>query len=113
MEMKMIDGSEAFTHVVLSGRLDLQGVQMIDQAFTFQCVTPKRPLIVDMSEVSFLASMGIRMFLSAAKALSRSDCKLILAAPQPDVKNALTISGMANILCITDSLDEAKAILNQ
>ncbi|MEI7995748.1 MAG: STAS domain-containing protein [Methylococcaceae bacterium] len=50
--------------VNLSGRLDVLGAQSIDMKFTALTATQKAHVLVDMSEVNFLASLGMRTLLS-------------------------------------------------
>ncbi len=54
--------------VRLSGRFDLNGTNEIDQRFTALTATHARKVIVDISGVDFLASIGMRLLLSCAKA---------------------------------------------
>jgi anti-anti-sigma factor len=65
-----------------------------------------------MSEVTFLASLGMRMLLSAAKRLDANKAKIALLAPQPLVREALESAGFDSILPIEDELDKALALLS-
>lgn len=72
------------TFVRLSGRLDSPGVDRIETRFTAAVAGPGRPAAVDLSGVSFLASMGIRMLISNARALSQKGAKMALfGVPEP------------------------------
>jgi anti-anti-sigma factor len=72
----------------------------------------KQGLIVDMSGVSFITSIGIRHLVSAAKALSRRKGLLVLLNPTDMVAEVLTTSGLTNLLPIVRSDSEAVAALN-
>ena len=52
----------------LSGRMDVAGTQAIDLKFTGHTAN-RRAVIVDMSDVAFLASIGMRTLMLAAKAV--------------------------------------------
>jgi anti-anti-sigma factor len=72
----------------------------------------KQGLIVDMSGVSFIASIGIRHLVSAAKALSRRKGLLVLLNPTDMVAEVLTVSGLTSLLPIVRSDSEAVAALD-
>ncbi len=93
------------------GRLDLKGTNEIDNQFTFQTSSGSTPVLVDMSGVEFIASIGMRLLISNAKALSRRGSKLVLLSPTPLVREALTTSGFAEIIPMYDELEEAIAAL--
>lgn len=95
--------------VNLIGRLDLQGTLAIDERFTSTVSTSKKNTIVDMSELNFLASIGIRMLLSNAKSLQQRKKKMVLLDPQSAVADTLTTSGITQFLPIFYTLDEAIA----
>ncbi|KJV07731.1 STAS domain-containing protein [Methylocucumis oryzae] len=90
--------------VVLSGRLDMQGAQAIDMKFTALTATRDGSILVDISDVSFLSSLGIRTILSAAKAVSRRGGLMVLFNPQPNVMEVLEASGVSSLIPIYTEL---------
>ena len=54
----------------LRGRLDTPGVDRVEAKFTSAVVPEARNTVVDLSEVAFIASMGLRMFIGLAKSAS-------------------------------------------
>lgn len=107
MEMRIISDSQGTLTVSLHGRLDLTGVGDIEASFK-EKVGAANNVIVQMREVSFLASLGMRMLMTAAKILRVKSGKVILVAPQEDVENALRMSGLDQIVPLVDS--EAAAV---
>lgn len=75
--------------IALTGRLDTAGAQEIDLPFMRLTATRPALVVVDLSRVSFLASMGIRTLLSSAKALGRRGGRMVLAGPQPLVAEVI------------------------
>jgi anti-anti-sigma factor len=67
----------------LSGSLDLAGVREIETRFLAQTTNTTRSVVVDFSQVTFLASYGMRMIFDAIRALSLHGRKLIILNPQP------------------------------
>lgn len=107
MEMTVVNAGEDFTHIALSGRVDLKGIGDLDWEFTRQTVTRKKPVLVDISDVDFLASIGLRMLVKAAKALNKNSAKVLLLNPQPDVEEVLRTSGFDKIMPIEHDYEKA------
>lgn len=108
MELKTIQTDGAYTHVALSGRLDIDGVKAVELEFTSAVAGKNQSAIVDITEVSFIASLGMRMLLSAAKNLRARNCKVVLYNPQPVVQEALETAGFSSVMPIVS--DFAKAL---
>lgn len=108
MELNVIHTDETYTHIALVGKLDIGGVAEIENKFIDNAIDRKQSTVVDLSGVTFLGSMGLRIFLNAAKALKKEKKKLILLNPQPLVNEVLTASGISDIVPI--SHDTAAAL---
>lgn len=109
MRLDSIDLSDNTLQLSLDGRLDLEGTQSIEQKFSFAATVRPLNVIVDLSAVSFLASIGIRMLLTAARAQASRGGKVILAAPQDSVRKVLEAAGVDQLVPITHDLDGARA----
>jgi anti-anti-sigma factor len=110
MEIVTTDGEGMTTTVVLTGKLDITGAEVIALPLaTLSGV--KRGLIIDMSGVSFISSIGIRHLVSAAKALARRNGRLVLLSPTELVTEVLTTSGLTDLLPIVHSDFEAMTAL--
>jgi anti-sigma B factor antagonist len=84
--------------IALAGRMDTTGAQEIDLRFTGLTTTRSALIVVDLSQVSFLASMGIRTLLSAARALMRRGGRMVLACPQPLVQEVLKVADIDTLI---------------
>jgi len=100
--------SDEVAKVKLRGRLDTPGVDGIETKFTSSVVPDGRTAVVDLSEVSFIASMGLRMFIGLAKALKPRGAKIVLYAPQSQVSEIFATVLLANIVPVV--ADEAEAM---
>ena len=110
--MTLVNAGPEFTHIALSGRVDLKDIGNLDWEFTRQTVTRKKPVLVDMSDVDFLASIGLRMLVKVAKALGKNNAKVVLLNPQPDVEGVLKTSGFDKIMPIEHNYEKALEALN-
>jgi anti-sigma B factor antagonist len=104
-ELKKLDNG--IKQIKLLGRMDLKGTNEIDIPFNAQVNTAKAPVLVDMSEVEFLASIGIRLLLSSARALDRRGGKMVLLKPQLMVEDILKKSEIDQLIPIYHDYDEA------
>lgn len=91
----------------LSGRMDVGGVKEIEQEFSTMASAPEKSIIVDMSDVPYMSSIGIRALLINAKSVSKRGQKYALLTPQSDVRNVLEVSGIDQLIVICNDLDEA------
>jgi anti-anti-sigma factor len=104
-----IEQAETHTTVAIKGSMDVVGAGAIENKFIGYTVARKRHALVDMSGVDFLGSMGIRVFVSTAKSLSREGMKLILFGAQPAVEKTLMMSGFSGVVPVVTTLTEARA----
>ena len=71
MKMTILERNDDITHVVLAGRLDTTGAEEIGASFSEVTAARKRPAIIDLSEIDFMASRGIGLLLASGKRLMR------------------------------------------
>jgi anti-anti-sigma factor len=92
-----IDDQGSSARVVLTGRLDIAGADVI--ALPLATVSgAKDAVVIDMGGVTFIASIGLRHLVSAAKALARRGGSLKLVNAHPVVVEVITSSGLAQML---------------
>lgn len=111
MTMEITNRPDGLVQVRLDGRLDTPGVAAIELKLTGHTVPRAARTIVDLSGVEFLGSMGIRMFITLARALSAKGGALVLYAPQPLVNEVFETSSLHEILPIMPDADAALAAL--
>lgn len=99
-----VDGG--VTKVILEGSLDIPGSQAIDLKFSV-IAGSKKAVIVDLSAVSFVASIGIRTLLTGAKTVQTKGGKLVLLNPQPAVEKVLKVTGVDTLMPIYTDLGAA------
>jgi anti-sigma B factor antagonist len=97
--------------IALSGRLDSAGVDVIETRFTAATVPVGANILVDLSQVAFLASLGVRMFISTTRALSWKGAKMVLFGANPAVMETIETMGFDDIVPVVPSEAEALALL--
>jgi anti-anti-sigma factor len=73
----------------------------------------KQGIVIDMSGVTFISSIGIRHLVMAAKALSRRNGRLVLLKPTEMVTEVLTTAGITEIVPIAETDAEALAMMKK
>ncbi len=89
----------------LSGRLDMVGNQIFEMELPGLLSTDHKSVMLDISDLDFIASIGLRTLVSKAKELAKHGGQLILCNPQDLVKNILITSGLELIIKIQDSCE--------
>ena len=110
MEINVSEFGDLGTKVVLVGKLDISGAEKIDAPLA-KVAESQRNIVVDMTGVDFIASIGIRHLVMAAKTVARRAGMLVLLDPNPVVTEVLFTSGLQDILPIVRSEDQARAVL--
>jgi anti-anti-sigma factor len=112
MEMQ-VSAFEGATLVTLKGRLDTAGVHAIETAFAEAIVGAGRNAVVDLTEVSFLASLGIRMFLTTARNLAAKGGKLAMCNASPFLIDVIEMTSLQEIIPLMDSPAEAVELMSR
>jgi len=95
------------TKVLLSGRIDIAGASAIDMPLSLVGGS-KKAVIMDLSGVEFMASLGLRSVVLSGKAVLSKGGKFVLLAPRPAVEEVITTSGVDELFPIFR--DEASAV---
>jgi stage II sporulation protein AA (anti-sigma F factor antagonist) len=106
MHMETEEVAPGVTKANLTGRLDIGGSLELDLAFS-ALVGAQRALIVDLSQVDFIASLGLRMLIVGARTVQRKGGRMVLLRPPIAVEAVLISSGTDNVVPILRNLDEA------
>ncbi len=103
-----LDGG--ITKVILDGRLDIEGAAQIDLRMNVVGGSAKK-LLLDLQNVSFLGSMGLRSIVLPAQAIGRRGGKVVVFAPTEMVEAVLRSSNIHTVIPIHHNLAEALAAL--
>jgi anti-sigma B factor antagonist len=98
------------TKVILAGRLDIQGAAAIDLKMNVVGGTAKK-LLIDLQQLEFIGSMGLRSLVLPAQAVSRRGGKVALFAPVKMVEDVLRASNIHTMIPIYHEMAEAVGAL--
>ena len=111
MDLKTEQLAEGVEKISLVGRMDSIGGHDINLRLAARVAHRKLLAVVDMSEVSFLASIGIRTLVVNARAQSSHGGVMALASPQPLVAEVLRMAGIDTIIPVYPDVDSAFSAL--
>jgi len=111
MEMQYSELDNGIRLIKLSGTFDIIGTGAIETRFACYCSGENTRVMVDLSAVDFLASIGIRLLVLTAKSLASRRGRMVLLNPIPEVYNVLEITGIPDIIPIYSSLESAETVL--
>lgn len=94
--------------IKLVGRLDMDGTHSIDKEFVQHCAGENIFVLVDLSHVNYLSSIGIPLLITSAKAVASRGGRMAFLSPQSNVKSVLDITGVSNVIRIYKDLETAK-----
>jgi anti-anti-sigma factor len=113
MPIRYEDLSNEVRRITLSGRLDTVGSEEISEELASLAATARRGVVVDLSQVTFLSSMGIRALISAAKARQANGGRMVLLVDGSDVvQRTIEATGVDELIPVYDDAGDAeKAVL--
>lgn len=82
-----------------SYNLDVAGAAKLEKELTHAQATDGE-VVVDLSDVKFVASSGLRVLLKSAQALSRQDAVLVVSGANDTVLEVLRMSGFDKLLTV-------------
>jgi anti-anti-sigma factor len=91
----------------LSGKLDTTTAKMFEAKILAQIESGDRRFVIDLAQLDYVSSAGLRVFLLAAKRLNSANGKIALCALKDPVKEVFDIAGFSSVFSIYSSRDEA------
>lgn len=93
--------------VVLAGRLDTAGVDLVETKFHAGVVAGGRHTIVDLAQLEFMGSLGVRMIISAGRSLALNGGRLVLFGAREPILEVIELTGLHEIVPNVTSESEA------
>jgi anti-sigma B factor antagonist len=103
---------DKFLMVSPFGEIDAVTSTELEESLTKGVSGGKDRIILDLAEVPYISSAGLRVFLKITK-LIYGKGKFVLSRPQPNIRDLINMAGLNNFIKIFDNLDDAKKEINQ
>ena len=98
MKLEYIELKDGIRLIKLEGRLDLNGTYSIEIQFVNDCTGDKARVLVDMSGVNYVSSVGIPMLVNTAKSVMSRGGKMAFLNPQENVLKVLELVGVTQVI---------------
>lgn len=104
--------SNHITVLAIIGRLDGLTSQELEPRIAAFLAAEKKHLVFDCSELTYVSSAGLRVFLSGAKKIQIASGKLAFSSLQPSILEVFQLSGFTTLFAIHEDTAAAIASLN-
>ncbi len=102
---------EGFLILSVAGRLDANNSKIFEEKLLNVIDQGETRFVIDLSQVDYVSSAGLRVFLLASKRLSPARGKIVPCSLQEPVREVFDIVGLYSVFSICESRDEALEIL--
>jgi anti-sigma B factor antagonist len=109
MSISYVDVNEQVRRIVISGRLDVEGTDSVATQLEQLSQAPKKAVVVDLTSLKFLASIGIRALIASAKAVKQRGGRMFLVVDEGStVMMSIKATGIDKLVPIFDDTDDAE-----
>ncbi|VBB47281.1 putative anti-sigma factor antagonist BtrV [uncultured Desulfatiglans sp.] len=110
MEIR-IDKNDQDVVVSIIGRMDAVTAPDFDQEIEKKISEGEKRFVVDLSQLEYISSAGLRSMLSMAKKLKQNQGTLALCGLKGVVKEVFDVSGFSSIFSICEDVQKARKAL--
>jgi len=107
MQLQYSELESGIRLIKLDGTLDMNGTYAIEVEFVRHCAGENVRVLVDLSDVDYISSIGIPMLINTAKSVTSYGGKMAVFNPQKAVENILEITGILLVISIYQDLNTA------
>ena len=93
--------------LLVSGRMDAESAPQFEEQCRACIAEGATGLVVDLTELTYISSMGLRSFISIAKTLQEKEGSLRLCHLKGLVKQVFEITGLLGMFRVYDSVEAA------
>ncbi|HEY3288707.1 MAG TPA: STAS domain-containing protein [Anaerolineae bacterium] len=95
--------------LTISGRLDASTVNILERAL-MRALSSKeaRTVIVDVGEVTYISSSGLRVLLTARRQVRERGGDILLCSLTPNVRDVMSMVGFTTLFTVYEHIEEAR-----
>lgn len=109
MSITYVDVGDQLRRIAITGRLDVEGTNSVSSQLVELTQAPKKGVVVDLSSLKFLASIGIRALITAAKAVKERGGKMVLVVDDGStVMMSIKATGIDKLVPVFDDSSDAE-----
>ena len=107
----VVDQHDKGVMIHVDGDIDTLTAPELQACLTAALKDTPQVFVIDMSEVRYISSMGLRVFLSHLKRVKAQNGSMVIAAASKLVNDVFRMSGFSNYFEMTDDVESATAKL--
>ena len=111
MQLEYSELEDGIRLIKLSGVLDMNGTYAVEVQFVRHCAGENARVLVDLSEVNYISSIGIPMLVNSARSVAKHGGRIALFSPQRSVAYILEIAGIPPVIPVYPDFAAAKAAM--
>ena len=92
--------------IAVNGSIDSNTAPEIQQK-VLDASAESKNVIIDLSEVDFVSSAGLRVILMIYRQIKSKDGKVVLVGVSEEIRDVMTVTGFANFFEMVDSIENA------
>jgi anti-sigma B factor antagonist len=100
-------GASGAPALIVSGRLDASTVSILEHALTRAFARNARSIVVDLADVNYISSSGLRVLLTARRKTRERGGDLILCDLSRNVRDVFDMVGFTALFTLAGTLAEA------
>lgn len=109
MSISHDDIGDNLRRIVITGRLDMEGTDSVASTLVELVAAPRKGVVVDLSSLRFLASIGIRALITSARAVEQRGGKMVLVVDGGStVSKSLVATGVDQLIPVFRNATEAE-----
>ncbi len=112
LNVRTEDARSFMKTIYLKGSLDTETVSTFDQELDTVLESPLKVLVLDLSELEYLSSAGIRSMFRAQKSMKARAGKALIVNPQPAVQKVFDIVKAVDLKAVFSSVQELDKYLD-
>lgn len=112
LHITVLPPGQGSQRVAVGGRLDTHTYEDLDEALAPLLIRQLHSLVLDLSELEYISSAGIRSIFKARKALAGHGGKVLVVNPQPQIQKVFDVVKAVPLNDIFGSTAEADAYLD-
>ena len=109
LDIQTTDKGDGLYEIRLAGRIDTATHGQLEQAINAVFESPVRGVQLDLADVDYVSSMGLRAVMIGMKRANKEGAKLVLSNARPHVKKVFDIAKVLPEESIFSSVAEADA----
>lgn len=111
MRFEVMEDGADLMRIAMTGRLDAGGASAIELPFTATITGSGKNVLLDLSGVTFLASLGLRVLLAAARVAQRRGRRLVIYGAGPQAQEVFETISMETLVPVATDEAAARAVL--